>query len=75
MRFPAENTPRAVGGTWGVAMRWAWSSDRGDRWFGFRRLARFKAKFRPRYEVVHLGLAPGRSALALYLVARIWALG
>ena len=61
-------------GALGVLFRWAWGSDRGDRWFGFRRLAAFKEKFRPDYEVVHLGLAPRISAWALYLVARIWAL-
>ncbi|MBX2796812.1 MAG: DUF2156 domain-containing protein [Myxococcales bacterium] len=71
----AGGTPEAVSGALGLAMRWAWGSAMGDRWFGFRRLAAFKAKFRPRHEVVHLGLAPGRSALSLYLVARIWALG
>lgn len=67
----AESVPGALG----VAMRWAWVSDLAERWLGFRRLARFKEKFRPRNEVVYLGLAPGASALSLYMVARVWALG
>lgn len=71
----AEGTAHQVPGLLGVAARWAWGSPVANRWLGFRRLAAFKAKFRPQYELVHLGLAPARTPWALYLVARIWALG
>jgi len=64
-----------VPGALGAGLRWAIHSELGDRWFGFGRLAAFKAKFQPRYEVVHLGVAPRLSLVTLYLVARIWALG
>ncbi|MEO0604638.1 MAG: DUF2156 domain-containing protein [Myxococcota bacterium] len=70
----AGGAPAAFGAPLGWALRWAWGTELGDRWFGFRRLAAFKEKFRPRNEVVHLGLAPRFSALALYRMARIWAL-
>ncbi|MEN0065671.1 MAG: DUF2156 domain-containing protein [Myxococcota bacterium] len=71
----AEGTAHEVPGVLGLAMRWAWEGPVADRWFGFRSLTAFKAKFCPRYERVHLGIAPGLSAMSTYLVARIWALG
>ncbi|MEM6928920.1 MAG: phosphatidylglycerol lysyltransferase domain-containing protein, partial [Myxococcota bacterium] len=70
----AGGAAAAFGGPLGWALRWAWGAELGDRWFGFRRLAAFKNKFRPRSEVVHLGLAPRFSGVALYRMARIWAL-
>ncbi|MBX2801907.1 MAG: DUF2156 domain-containing protein [Myxococcales bacterium] len=71
----AGDAAQSVKGTLGAAFRWAWGTSLGDRWFGLRRLAAFKEKFRPQHEVVHLGLAPQISPLSLYLMARIWALG
>ena len=71
----AEGTAEQVTGLFGWGARWAWRSAWAGRWFGFRRLAAFKEKFRPRYEKVHLGVAPGWTLWSLYLVARIWALG
>ncbi len=70
----AGGTAARVGGPLGRLLQWAWQTELGDRWFGFRRLAAFKAKFRPRSEIVHLGLAPRFSVPSLYLMARIWAL-
>lgn len=70
----AGSEVQRVPGILGALFRAAFGSTLGDRWFGFRRLATFKAKFRPRYEPVQLGIAPLLSPLALYLVARIWAL-
>ena len=66
---------QALGGLVGHGFRWAWDSRLADRWFGFRSLAFFKDKFRPRYEPVELGLAPRAGLWALYLAGRIWALG
>ncbi|MEN0066746.1 MAG: DUF2156 domain-containing protein [Myxococcota bacterium] len=66
---------RAVPGWRGRAMRWAYEGALAERWFGFQRLAAFKEKFRPKMEVVHLGLAPRWSMVAWYLTVRIWALG
>lgn len=71
----AGDVPQRATGLFGTAMRWARASPWAEAWFGFGRLEAFKDKFRPRYEVVNLGLSPRASMLALYLVARIWALG
>lgn len=71
----AGGSADSVPGVLGSAMRWAWGSETGDRWFGFRQLAAFKEKFRPRHETVYLGISPGWSPWSLYLTARIWALG
>ena len=72
---PLAGHAQAARGPWGAAMRWAWSSDAGNRWFGFRRLAAFKEKLRPVHEPVFLAISPRISALGLLQVARIWALG
>ena len=70
----AGNAAQSETGLLGWAFRWAWRSRLGNRWFGFRRLAAFKDKFRPSNEPVQLALAPQVSPLDLYFVARIWAL-
>lgn len=51
-----------------------YATNLGNRIFGFRRLWRFKQKFRPRWEPVSLGASPRLGVLELYLGCRMWGL-
>lgn len=57
-----------------AAFRWLYRSRLGNRLFPFASLARYKDKFAPRWEAVHLGAWPRLNALTLYHGCRLWGL-
>ncbi len=54
--------------------RGLYASRLGNQVFGFRNLVKFKNKFRPRYEPIHVAASPRLGAIELYLGCRMWGL-
>ncbi|PIE16416.1 MAG: hypothetical protein CSA66_07355 [Proteobacteria bacterium] len=54
--------------------RWLYASRLGNRLFPFLSLARYKDKFNPRWEAVHISAWPKMSVWALYAGCRMWGL-
>lgn len=57
-----------------AVFRWLYRSRLGNHLFPFASLARYKDKFAPRWEAVHLGAWPRLNALTLYHGCRLWGL-